>query len=144
MSEVIRTLPISGYEFEVKKMSGHEEDLLTNEKMVRSGEAVERIMINCTVLLNGKKPTSKDIAALKAPDRKVLLGEIRKLSYGPLVRAEMACRCKKVGSCEIDLEALEYKPYDSSAETEVLVDGKRVKFEELDGNDEHKLLTSLS
>lgn len=133
-------LPVSGQEAEVRRMSGHEEDGLTNEKKLRSGEAFEDILVNCTVALDGERPTASDIRKLKSPDRLKLLIEIRRESLGDIVPLEGTCACKKLSLAEVDLTELKDRPYDPDKSKECIIAGRRVVFDYMDGNDEMKLL----
>ena len=58
------TLPLSGKIAVVRGMTGHEEDLLTNKKLMKTGKAIDKILASCTVELDGKKPTEMDMTML--------------------------------------------------------------------------------
>ena len=58
------TLP-SGTEIDLVEMTGAEEDLLTNQRLMRNGEAVNQVLANCTKRLGeNTAPTVKDILDL--------------------------------------------------------------------------------
>lgn len=54
------TLPLSGKIAVVRGMTGHEEDLLTNKKLMKTGKAIDKLLTACTVELDGKEPTEMD------------------------------------------------------------------------------------
>lgn len=151
------TLPL-GVEAQIRGMTGREEDLLTDQKKARSGEAINEVLANCTVSLTlpegyikGEpaktitKVQTGDIRRLKGPDRLALLLAIRIESFGP----DMAVELKDPGAdgekfiANIDLSTLERKacgkegaaidigPYDIT-----LSDGTRVTVQHLDGKSE--------
>ena len=107
------TLPLSGKIAVVRGMTGHEEDLLTNKKLMKTGKAIDKILASCTVELDGKKPTEMDMTMLNSPDRTFLLVKIRELSYGEIIEnAEIKCRNTDCGHrmyFDIDLTTLEVK-----------------------------------
>jgi hypothetical protein len=41
----------SGIELELREMTGAEEELLTNQRLIRSGEAINQVLRNCFVRL---------------------------------------------------------------------------------------------
>ena len=82
-------LPLGG-EAVYRGMTGREEDLLTNKKLVRSGEAVDLVVANCVESLRGEdKVTLKTIRGLCSPDRMALLLAIRIESYGPEMEVKL-------------------------------------------------------
>lgn len=44
----------SGAELELREMTGAEEELLTNQRLIRSGEAINQVLRNCFVRLGEK------------------------------------------------------------------------------------------
>ena len=42
----------SGTELELREMTGAEEELLTNQRLIRSGEAINQVLRNCFVCTN--------------------------------------------------------------------------------------------
>lgn len=137
-------LPFSGQEFEYRGMTGHEEDILTDEKKVKKGDALDEVLKNCVLSIEGEKPSISTIRSLKSPDRLYILLMVRKESYGSFMEnVEVTCpnpRCRQTNLVDIDLDELEYVENKMEGDTvEVEIDGKKVIFGHLDGNDEKKL-----
>ena len=56
-------------------MTGAEEELLTNQRLIRSGDAVNQVLLNCLVRLGeSTQPTMKDVLDLLSGDRLFMLG----------------------------------------------------------------------
>ena len=51
----------SGIEIEVQEMTGAEEELLTNQRLIRSGDAINQVLRNCLVRI-GEKAEPKEVA----------------------------------------------------------------------------------
>lgn len=139
-------LPLGGT-IVLRGMTGHEEDMLTNRKLMKSGEIINKIMGNCMVELNGEPGNEKRFMDLRSPDRLFALIEMRRLSYGDIVPMELNCvdrDCGGVTRVEYDLsylpmkEATDEQKVDDPVFTTV-VDGKVVKFTYMDGHKETKL-----
>ena len=83
------TLP-SGTEIDLVEMTGTEEDLLTNQRLMRNGEAVNQVLANCTRRLgeNGA-PTVKGILSLLSGGRLCALVRLRQISLGDEVDLEL-------------------------------------------------------
>jgi len=69
------TLP-SGIEATIREMTATEEGFLASQKMLKSGEAFEKILRNCVV------EKDLDLDNLLVGDRYYLMLAIRRLTYG--------------------------------------------------------------
>ena len=79
----------SGIEIELKEMTGAEEELLTNQRLIRNGEAINQVLRNCTVRLGeNEKPAVNDILDLLSGDRLFALVKLRQISLGDDVELE--------------------------------------------------------
>jgi len=64
----------SGLEIELREMTGAEEELLTNQRLIRTGDAVNQALKNCIVRLgDNDEPTVKDVLDLLSGDRLFIL-----------------------------------------------------------------------
>lgn len=146
-----KTLPL-GTTVEFRGMRGREENLLTNDAKMRSGDGIEELLTNCTLRLAvpGKPEKTNilvsDIASLMEPERKAFLIAIRRESYGDEMRVELRCpSCKVEFAVNVDLSLLPEKPAPEGERpftTTVDVDGTTaavVKFDYLDGRREKEL-----
>lgn len=111
-----KTLPL-GTQVTIRGMNGFDEDVLSNQKKLRSGEAINEVLANCTqrLVVLGKEPKTKvspaDIARLKTPDRSALLIEIRRETYGDDVLIDIQCPlCREKFAITQDLSKLETRP----------------------------------
>lgn len=134
----VYTLPL-GQQAEITYMTGHEEDLFTDEKKVKSGKAVEEVLQNCILTVDGEKTSSAKILGLQSPDRLFALVKVRQETYGDIVEYEATCQCKALNTGEIDLSELEVKEAPAEREFETTIGGKTVRFTWLDGTKEQKL-----
>lgn len=140
---MIDVFPLSKLEFEYRGMTGKEEDLLTNEKLVKSGRALNMLIKGCIESIDGKPITEQDIIKLKAPDRLYAMVRIRQASYGDVIEVEALCtnnRCKHRNYADVDISMLEVKTEDVKETDSIEIDGKKVTFGHLDGNGEARLL----
>lgn len=136
-------LPL-GLEAEIRGMKGSEEDLLTNEKKVKAGEALDEVIANCTLRLGELKVVQRgDIERLAAPDRMALLMAIRRETFGDEMDVTLRCENPRCGDripLTVDLSQLPYReakgepPYDIK-----LSDGTTVRFNFLDGKKDRQL-----
>ena len=138
------TLP-SGTEIDLVEMTGVEEDLLTNRRLMKNGEAVNQVLANCTKRLGETdEPKMKDILDLLSGDRLFALVRLRQVSLGDEVDLELACPnrdCGETTYVAVDLNDLEVTPYGDEREFEFALpgSGKVVKFGYLDGHKEKRL-----
>ncbi|VBB41662.1 hypothetical protein TRIP_B120097 [uncultured Desulfatiglans sp.] len=82
----------SGLEIELREMTGAEEELLTNQRLIRTGDAVNQALKNCIVRLgDNDEPTVKDVLDLLSGDRLFVLVRLRQISLGDEVELELTC-----------------------------------------------------
>lgn len=144
------TLPL-GRQVTYRGMTGREEELLTNQRRVQSGDAVAELVARCVVSLDGVgQLKAAAVDALETPDRVALLCAIRRASYGDTMETELKCpACRTKFSLDVDLSQLESKPapgtyiQGSPFET-TLPSGETVKFQYLNGVTERKLLRATT
>lgn len=138
------TLP-SGIQATVREMTGREEDLLSNEKHLRSHQALDLVLGNLIEELDGKKPNQEDIANMWSADRTAVLLKSRQLTYGNLVRGDVKCaNCKAEEHVEVDLAAIENRPAPAAMERVVQVGDTAVTLRALRGRDERNIAMSKS
>ncbi|HRT97566.1 MAG TPA: hypothetical protein P5532_24430 [Planctomycetota bacterium] len=138
------TLP-SGIEIDLVEMTGVEEDLLTNRRLMKNGEAINQVLLNCTKRLGeNAEPKMKDILDLLSGDRLFALVRLRQVSLGDEVELQLACPntgCGERTALTVDLNALEVTPYPEEREFVFTLpgSGRKVKFGYLDGHKEKRL-----
>ncbi len=138
------TLP-SGIEAEIREMTGAEEEILTNQRLIKSGAAINQVLKNCLVRLGeNENPSMNDVLDLLSGDRLSLLVALRKVSLGHEVSLELMCpnpTCHEVNALTIDLESLETKPFSQDRDfTFQLPASKRtVRYRHMDGHMEKRL-----
>jgi hypothetical protein len=135
----------SGGELELREMTGAEEEALTNQRLIRSGDAINQVLKNCIVRLGEKsEPSMQDVLDLLSGDRLFALVRLRQISLGDEVELEMTCTnpvCREVNPVAVHLEELEVTPYGTEREFSFLLpgSGKVVRFGYLDGHMEKRL-----
>jgi hypothetical protein len=138
------TLP-TGLEAELREMTGAEEEILTNPRLIRSGEAINRVLENCVLRLGeNEKPSAADMLDLLSGDRLFLLVKLRQISLGDEVKLELVCpntTCREVNVVTINIEELEVTPYTAEREFSITLPGSKstVRFRHLDGHMEKRL-----
>jgi len=142
-------LPRSGKSVTFKEMTGYEEDLLTDRKMMKSGKAIEKFLSGCIVELDGNSDvTENDVLSLFTTDRVFLMIKIRQLSYGDIIeQAEVTCpneNCGEKNYLTINLSELpETIADDTDGDKLYTIDieeeGIKLTFRDLVGKDEQKL-----
>ena len=138
------TLP-SGVEIDLVEMTGVEEDLLTNRRLMKRGEGINQVLLNCTKRLGeNDEPKMKDILDLLSGDRLFALVRLRQISLGDEADLELTCPnpgCGEVTYVTVDLNDLEVTPYGEGREFGFTLpgSGKAVKFGYLDGHKEKRL-----
>jgi hypothetical protein len=140
------TLP-SGAECTVREMTGADEDILTNEKLVRANKAQHQLLGNVVTALDGKKPSGQDVLNMWSSDRAAVMLRTRVLSYGPSLKSKHECEnndCKNEFEFEVDhlLDDLIYRPLsgDPEALTVDLPSGVTVTLRAMRGTDEARLV----
>lgn len=138
------TLP-SGIEIGLVEMTGAEEDLLTNRRLMKNGEAINQVLLNCTKRLGeNAEPKMKDILDLLSGDRLFALVRLRQISLGDEVELELACPntgCGERTPLTVNLGDIEVTPYGEEREFGFTLpgSGRKVKFGYLDGHKEKRL-----
>jgi hypothetical protein len=138
------TLP-SGPEIELREMTGAEEELLTNQRLIRSGDAINQVLKNCTLRIGDvAEPAMKDILDLLSGDRLFALVRLRQISLGDEVELALHCpspACRETNCATVNLEELEVTPYGPEREFEFRLpgSGQLVRFSYLDGHKEKRL-----
>jgi hypothetical protein len=126
-------------------MTGVEEELLTNHRLVRNGDAVNQVLANCILRVGDKDDvTSKDVLDMLSGDRLFTLVKLRQISLGNEVELELTCpntACRAKNKVTINLDDLPVTPY--GAEREFIftlpASGSKVRFVYLDGHKEKRL-----
>ena len=141
------TLP-SGIDAEIREMTGVEEDLLTNERLMRDGSAVNRVLKNClTRLGENQEPSMQEVMDLLAGDRLFLLVRLRQVSLGEEVELSLKCpnrACLAENPVTVRLDELAVTPYGGEREFTFQLprSGQTIRFGLLDGHKE-KRMTAL-
>ena len=135
----------SGIQIELKEMTGAEEELLTNQRLIRSGDAINQVLGNCFVRLgDDTEPSVNDMLDLLSGDRLYALVRLRQISLGDEVELELTCSnmaCRMANYTSVNLEELKVTPYSEQREFDYLLPGanKTVRFGFLDGHKEKRL-----
>jgi len=138
------TLP-SATEIDLVEMTGVEEDLLTNQRLIKTGEAINQVLANCIKRIGeNDSPGMKDILDMLSGDRLFALVRLRQVSLGDEVDLELVCpniACGERNYVAINLQDLEVTPYGEEREFEFKLpgSGKVVRFGYLDGHKEKRL-----
>ena len=135
------TLP-SGLECTIREMTATEEGFLASPKMLKSGEAFEKILRNCVVEKN------IDLDNLLVGDRYYLMLAIRRLTFGDSYDFKARCgSCGHTFNVDINLAELPVKKLDGDPDATHTITlprtGKKVTFRLLRGRDEKKISTTL-
>lgn len=136
----------SGIEAVLRPITGNEESLLTDRRLMKNGTAVNQVILNCLESLGGnEKPTMEDVLALLSGDRLFLLVKLRQVSFGDEVALTLHCPdpyCGEDNPVEINLEDLEITTYPAEREFRFTLprSEKEVVFVPLDGHMEKRLV----
>lgn len=136
----------SGIEAALRPITGNEESLLTDRRLMKNGNAVNQVILNCLESLGGnEKPTMEDVLALLSGDRLFLLVKLRQVSFGDEVALTLHCPdpyCGEDNPVEINLEDLEITTYPPEREFRFTLprSEKEVVFVPLDGHMEKRLV----
>lgn len=135
----------SGDEIELREMTGVEEELLTNQRLIRSGDAVNQVLNNCIVRIGANiTPKVSDVLDMLSGDRLFTLVRLRQVSLGDEVELGVVCpnqACRAKNHIVVNLDDLTVTPYGEEREFTFTLpsSGKKVKFVHLDGNKEKRL-----
>jgi len=138
------TLP-SGTEVELREMTGAEEEILTNQRLIRSGDAINQVFMNCILRLGDKEDLAlKDVLDLLSGDRLFILVKLREISLGDEVELDLVCpnaACRAQNPMLLSTEELEVTPYGEAKEFARTLpqSGALVRFRHLDGHMEKRL-----
>lgn len=138
------TLP-SGLPCEVREMTGIEEEILTNPRLMRSGDGLNQVLRNCLVRLGEQEEvTLQDVLDLLAGDRLYLLVKLRQVSLGDEVTLALTCpnpSCRATSRATVNLEDLPVTAYPSERAFSCTLpgSGQTVSFVHLDGHKEQRL-----
>ncbi len=125
--------------FILRPMTVAEEEIMTTIRLVRTGEALDRILQNC---IEYPKMRVKD---LKLADTSYLIVALRQLSYGNKYPFNLQCpSCGEPYNDELDLSELPFTFIPEGTTEEDLVvelpqSGKTINFRLLNGHDEQKI-----
>lgn len=87
-------------EVEIRNMTAKEEDLLTNESLIKSGQVINKLLASVLVDKN------IDVATLLIADRNSILFHTRKISYGEYYDVQVQCaECNKDFQQTFNLDA---------------------------------------
>ena len=135
----------SGPEIELREMTGVEEELLTNQRLIRSGDAVNQVLKNCILRIGeNESPEMQDVMAMLSGDRLFTLVRLRQVSLGDEVSLELTCpgqTCRAKSHATINLNDLKVIPYGDEREFTFTLpgSGRKVRFGYLDGVKEKRL-----
>ncbi len=135
----------SGDEIELREMTGAEEELLTNQRLIRSGDAVNQVLANCTLRIGESDEKSpKAIGDMLSGDRLFTLVKLRQVSLGDEVELDLVCpsaACRAKNRVTVNLDDLPVTPYGEEREFVfgLPASGSKVRFVYLDGHKEKRL-----
>ena len=134
----------SGKTVELREMTGTEEALLTNERLMRDGTGVNQLLRNCIVKLDGAEVTEKEVNDMLSGDRLFCLVRIRQITFGDECSMEVMCsnpKCGASNTAELDLADLEVSQYAEEAEHVLELPKSKiiVTWRPMFGNDERRL-----
>jgi hypothetical protein len=133
----------SGQEVELVELTGREEELLTNQRLIKTGDAINQVLLNCIKRIGkNESPTMEDILNLLSGDRLFILVKLRQISLGDTVELELVCPvCKEISFVTVNLEELPVTPYPEEREFtfKLPASKKQVKFGYLNGHKEKQL-----
>jgi len=135
----------SGAEIEIREMTGAEEELLTNQRLIRSGDAVNSVLANCILRIGENNDvTPKDVLDMLSGDRLFALVKLRQVSLGDEVELDLVCpnvACRAKNRVTVNIDDLPVTPYGEEREFVfgLPASGAKVRFGYLDGHKEKRL-----
>lgn len=138
------TMP-SGDEIELREMTGVEEELLTNQKLIRSGDAVNQVLANCILRIGEINDIAvKQVLDMLSGDRLFTLVRLRQISLGDEVELDLVCpntACRVKNHVVLNLNDLPVTTYGEEREFTFNLpsSGAKVRFRYMDGNMEKRL-----
>ncbi len=135
----------TGDEIELREMTGAEEELLTNQRLIRSGDAVNQVLANCILRIGESDDVgAKAVMDMLSGDRLFTLVKLRQISLGDEVELELTCSntaCRAKNRTTINLDDLPVTAYSEDREFVLTLpsSGSKVRFGYLDGHKEKRL-----
>lgn len=135
----------SGDEIELREMTGAEEEILTNQRLIRSGDAVNQVLANCTLRIGEiDEIGNKVVLDMLSGDRLFTLVKLRQISLGDEVELELSCpntACRAKNRATINIDDLSVTSYGEEREFVFALpaSGAKVRFGYLDGHKEKRL-----
>ena len=135
----------SGDEIELREMTGAEEELLTNQRLIRTGDAVNQVLSNCTLRIGEDEEIGpKLVMDMLSGDRLFTLVKLRQVSLGDEVELDLVCpsaACRAKNRVTVNLDDLPVTPYGQEREFTFTLpaSGSKVRFVYLDGHKEKRL-----
>ncbi len=135
----------SGDEIELREMTGAEEELLTNQRLIRTGDAVNQVLANCTLRIGEDEEIGpKVVMDMLSGDRLFTLVKLRQVSLGDEVELDLVCpsaACRAKNRVTVNLDDLLVTPYGEEREFMFTLptSGSKVRFVYLDGHKEKRL-----
>ncbi len=135
----------SGDEIELREMTGAEEELLTNQRLIRNGDAVNQVLANCILRVGEKEGIgTSDVLDMLSGDRLFTLVRLRQVSLGDEVELDLVCpnpACRSKNHTAASLDDLPMTPYGEEREFVFTLpaSGSKVRFAYLDGHKEKRL-----
>lgn len=126
-------------------MTGVEEELLTNQRLIRSGDAVNHVLANCVLRVgDNERPALSDVMNMLSGDRLFTLVKLRQISLGDDVELELVCpnpACRVKNRLTVNIEDLAVTSYPEDREFTYALpgSGRKVRFSYLDGHKEKRL-----
>ncbi len=128
---------------EIKPLTGAEELILTDQKLIKSGNAINKVFLNCVNFVEqSDKPTEETFLNMLAGDRLFILVKLREVSYGNEVEIGQNCT-NGCGSFQdlINIQDLKITKYGDKREFSFILpqSKKTVIYKHLDGYMEQRL-----
>lgn len=126
-------------------MTGAEEELLTNQRLIRTGDAVNQVLANCTLRIGEDEEIGpKVVMDMLSGDRLFTLVKLRQVSLGDEVELDLVCpsaACRAKNRVTVNLDDLLVTPYGEEREFMFTLptSGSKVRFVYLDGHKEKRL-----
>lgn len=85
------TLP-SGRTVELRELTGHEEEILSDERQMRDGTGIDRVLRNCMARLDENEDVKEsDVRQMLSGDRIAALVHIRQITFGDDLDMKVTC-----------------------------------------------------
>jgi len=138
--------PLTSGEIEVKQMTAREEDLLSNQELIKKGKVLEKLLETLIVNKNIK------LDEILTPDKNAIFMAIRRLAYGDDYAVSITCpSCANQSKVNINLSELQYKSFDFESHQKgsnsfefKLPNGKVITYKILNGSDDTSIDAELN